>query len=68
VGYPTGPADDGEADFDEEAKVGEDGFGLHTIGQLRIPVTDADRAAAFYRDVLGMRFLFAYPGIALLRS
>lgn len=28
------------------------------IGQIAITVTDLDRARAFYRDVLGMRFLF----------
>lgn len=39
--------------------------GLNSIGQIAIPVTDVDRAAAFYRDVLGMRFLFqAPPGLA----
>jgi catechol 2,3-dioxygenase-like lactoylglutathione lyase family enzyme len=39
-------------------------FGLRTIGQILVPVTDIERATAFYRDVLGMRFLYAYPGIA----
>lgn len=28
------------------------------IGQIAITVTDVDRARAFYRDTLGMRFLF----------
>lgn len=37
------------------------GFGLAKIGQIAIPVTDIDRAVAFYRDVLGMRFLFQAP-------
>ena len=32
-----------------------------TIGQLLIPVEDLDRAIAFYRDRLGLRFLFAAP-------
>jgi methylmalonyl-CoA/ethylmalonyl-CoA epimerase len=32
-----------------------------TIGQLLIPVTDLERAIAFYRDQLGVRFLFAAP-------
>jgi len=32
-----------------------------TIGQLLIPVGDLDRGVAFYRDVLGLRFLFAAP-------
>jgi methylmalonyl-CoA/ethylmalonyl-CoA epimerase len=27
-------------------------------------VKDVERATAFYRDVLGMKFLFAYPGLA----
>ena len=32
-----------------------------TIGQLMIPVDDVERAIAFYRDVLGLPFLFAAP-------
>lgn len=37
------------------------------IGQLAIPVADLERAVAFYRDVLGLRFLFrAPPGLAFL--
>ena len=44
--------------------MGDDAFGLSTIGQIRVPVSDVARAEAFYRDVLGMRFLFAYPGMA----
>jgi methylmalonyl-CoA/ethylmalonyl-CoA epimerase len=32
-----------------------------TVGQLLIPVDDLDRGVAFYRDVLGLRFLFAAP-------
>lgn len=31
------------------------------IGQVAIPVRDVERATAFYRDVLGLRFLFAAP-------
>ena len=37
---------------------------LSRIGQIAIIVHDVDRATAFYRDVLGMRFLFAFPGLA----
>jgi methylmalonyl-CoA/ethylmalonyl-CoA epimerase len=37
-------------------------FGLGPIGQILVPVADVERATAFYRDVLGMRLLFAYPG------
>jgi methylmalonyl-CoA/ethylmalonyl-CoA epimerase len=37
------------------------------IGQLAIPVSDLERALAFYRDTLGLRFLFqAPPGLAFL--
>ncbi len=36
-------------------------FGLAQIGQIAVPVSDIDRAIAFYRDVLGMRFLFRAP-------
>ena len=32
-----------------------------TIGQLLIPVEDLDRAIAFYRDTLGLQYLFAAP-------
>ena len=39
-------------------------FGLRQVGQIRIQVTDVDRAVAFYRDTLGMPFLFAFPGMA----
>lgn len=39
-------------------------FGLHEIGQIRIQVTDVDRAVIFYRDALGMSFLYAFPGMA----
>lgn len=40
-------------------------FGLNQIGQIAIPVSDLERAVAFYRDVLGMKFLFqAPPGLA----
>lgn len=38
--------------------------GLSGIGQIAINVQDVERATAFYRDVLGMRFLFAAPGLS----
>ncbi len=41
-----------------------DGFGLQQIGQIRVQVTDVDRAVAFYRDVLGMPLQTAFPGMA----
>jgi predicted enzyme related to lactoylglutathione lyase len=37
-------------------------FGLSEIGQIAINVADLRRAVAFYRDTLGMRFLFEAPG------
>ncbi|MEW6224925.1 MAG: VOC family protein [Chloroflexota bacterium] len=39
-------------------------FGLSTLGQVLVPVRDAVTAAAFYRDRLGLRFLFAFPRMA----
>jgi catechol 2,3-dioxygenase-like lactoylglutathione lyase family enzyme len=39
-------------------------FGLHQIGQIAVPVRDLDRAVDFYREVLGMRFLFRVPNMA----
>ena len=38
-----------------------DGFGVSRIGQIAMTVGDLPRAVAFYRDVLGMRFLFEAP-------
>jgi methylmalonyl-CoA/ethylmalonyl-CoA epimerase len=37
---------------------------LSRIGQIAIVVHDVERATAYYRDVLGMRFLFGFPGLA----
>lgn len=38
---------------------------LDQIGQVLLAVDDVERATAFYRDTLGMRFLFsAPPGLA----
>ena len=40
-------------------------FKLGEIGQIAVPVNDLDRALKFYRDALGLRFLFqAPPGLA----
>jgi catechol 2,3-dioxygenase-like lactoylglutathione lyase family enzyme len=41
-----------------------EGFGLGRIGQISVCVKDVERATKFYRDVLGMRFLFQFPGMA----
>src|SRR5215471_7362915 len=37
------------------------GFSVTRIGQIAMTVGDLPRAVAFYRDVLGMRFLFEAP-------
>ena len=39
-------------------------FGLDQIGQISVTARDLDRAVAFYRDTLGMTFLFRVPGLA----
>lgn len=39
----------------------EQPFGLGPIAQIAINVHDVDRAANFYQDKLGMRFLFKAP-------
>ena len=39
-------------------------FGLSRIGQIALPVRDLDRAVTFYRDVLGLAFLFRVPNLA----
>ncbi len=40
---------------------------LNEIGQIAIVVKDIDRATRFYRDVLGMTFLFEVPGMAFFQ-
>ncbi len=43
----------------------DSGGGLSRVGQIAIRAKDLERAVAFYRDVLGMKFLFqAPPGLA----
>ena len=37
---------------------------LATIGQIAMIAKDVARATAFYRDQLGMKFLFEFPGLA----
>ena len=39
-------------------------FGLSRIGQIAVSVRDLERATAFYRDKLGMRYLFTANGMA----
>ena len=40
-------------------------FKLDGLGQVAVPVRDLNRAVGFYRDVLGLPFLFEVPGMAL---
>lgn len=43
-------------------------IGITQIGQIAIPIQDLDRAVAFYRDTLGLPFLFqAPPGLAFFQ-
>src|ERR671919_3213115 len=37
---------------------------LSTIGQIAMVAKDVARATAFYRESLGMKFLFEFPGLA----
>jgi len=39
-------------------------FELSVIGQIAVPVMDLERAVTFYRDTLGMKFLFQVPNLA----
>ena len=43
------------------ANLNENKFGIDQIGQIAVPVSDIDRSIAFYRDTLGMQFLFKAP-------
>lgn len=42
----------------------EGGAGIRGLGQLGVAVQDLEGMTAFYRDVLGLRFLFAAPGMS----
>lgn len=37
------------------------------LGQIAVTVHDVQRATAFYRDVLGLQFLFSAPGLAFFQ-
>ncbi len=36
----------------------------HALGQVALVVHDVDRAVGFYRDAVGLPFLFQFPGLA----
>lgn len=42
----------------------QDQISLSRIGQIAVPVSDLKRAIEFYRDTLGMKFLFDVPKMA----
>lgn len=44
--------------------MGAQTFGLDRIGQIFVNAKDLERAVRFYRDTLGMRFLFQVPRMA----
>jgi methylmalonyl-CoA/ethylmalonyl-CoA epimerase len=41
-------------------------LGITRLGQVAVPVKDVSRATAFYRDVLGLPFLFAAGQLAFV--
>ena len=44
-----------------------EGFSLSEIGQIALTVLDIEEATAFYRDVLGLPFLFEVPGMSFFQ-
>lgn len=40
--------------------------GITGVGQVMVPVVDVNRATAFYRDTLGLPFLFAAGNLAFV--
>src|SRR5260370_23394256 len=42
-------------------------FGLSSIGQIFVRARDLERAVGFYRDTLGMPFLFQVPNMAFFQ-
>lgn len=62
------PAADGKAIERRLMDSGTDKFGLSQIGQVAVTVGDLERATAFYRDRLGMKYLFTANGMAFFDS
>ena len=50
------------------ARAGTPAVALSQIGQIAVTVKDLDRAVAFYRDVLGVPFLFRVPNLAFFTA
>ena len=42
-------------------------FGLSEIGQVAVNVRNVEESVKFYRDTLGMQFLFTAPGMAFFQ-
>src|SRR5690606_17665924 len=64
----VGSPDDGTADCQRTEGVDMTAK-LSTIGQIAITVSDVEEALAFYRDALGLDFLFsAGPELAFLNA
>jgi catechol 2,3-dioxygenase-like lactoylglutathione lyase family enzyme len=42
----------------------QESFGLRKIGQIAVNAHDLKKMTAFYRDTLGMKFLFEAPNMA----
>lgn len=42
-------------------------FGLGRIGQIHVRARDVDRAVTFYKDTLGMKYLFQVPKMAFFQ-
>jgi len=41
---------------------------LERIGQISVRVRDVERAVVFYRDALGLKYLFQAPGMAFFQA
>ena len=49
------------------SSAGTTDFSICEIGQIAVIVHDLERAVQFYRDVLGLQFLFEAPGMAFFQ-
>jgi methylmalonyl-CoA/ethylmalonyl-CoA epimerase len=61
-------AADGKAAERRVMDSGTEKFGLSQIGQVAVTVGDLERATAFYRDRLGMKYLFTANEMAFFDS
>jgi methylmalonyl-CoA/ethylmalonyl-CoA epimerase len=54
----------GDNDLRQTAVAGAEGARLGPIGQIGVSVADIGGMTAFYRDALGLPFLFSAPGMS----